>query len=631
MKVSVIIPVLNGTDYIGRIIRYLDEQTYQDYEVLLIIDERSSDESVKVAKQYESTRVKVIVHAKGKLGIARNIGLEESSGEFIWFLDCDDRPLPTMLEKLMRIQDKYDADIVGCNFVYSSKPDQDFGFEKEYQFQVKVLNSEEAILERSKEQFPVTSWSKIFRKSLLTDNDIWYSDGFCEDIIHTYRALAAAKTVCYYDEPLYVYYQHSSSFCNNNMNSDTRGLAEQEAYGNLAQYGVSGNEEFEMRKTLVRIRSSGHMTYRSFKKFAKSKECRSLIKKTCKGVPEAFWYRWSPSTYYLAIHLFFRLFYYREGRLFTIPERRHDLPELPYVPLPSVEKKVPVTIGICAYNEEKNVERTVRSIFEQKCQVCDISKILIVSSGSTDRTDEIVNSLSQEYPSVKLIPQKKREGKNSAINLLFDNKETDIMVFLNADNIFENTESLDRLIEPLLDPKVGMVGGHPIPTNKNNCAAGYTVQLMWKMHHYVAIQKPKTGELIAFRDIGTRLPTDMQSDEDILRMQLEKAGYETVYAPEATILNHGPDNARDYIKQRTRVNIGENYMKQKFKYELPTHDYKLLITAFINGIRELGVHPLRMIASLWLEMYPRLKARVYVKMDKGDMCVWDQVTTTKKL
>ena len=205
------------------------------------------------------------------------------------------------------------------------------------------------------------------------------------------------------------------------------------------------------------------------------------------------------------------------------------------------------------------------------------------------------------------------------------------MVFLNADNVFENTESLDRLIEPLLDPKVGMVGGHPIPTNRNDCAAGYTVQLMWKMHHYVAIQKPKTGELIAFRDIGTRLPTDMQSDEDILRMKLEKAGYETIYAPEATILNHGPDTARDYIKQRTRVNIGENYMKEKFEYELPTHDYKLLITAFLNSIRELGVHPLRMIASIWLEIYPRLKARVYVKMDMGDMCVWDQVTTTKKL
>ncbi len=631
MKVSIVIPVLNGAKYIGRIIRYLKEQTFQDYEILLIIDERSTDGSQTVADGYASESIKIIKHSKGKLGIARNIGLDASSGDFIWFLDCDDRPLPSLLEKLMHIQDKYDADIIGCNFVYSTDPDQDFNFNKKYQFTIKVLSSDEAILERSKEQFPVTSWSKIFRRRLLTENKIVFADGFCEDIIHTYRALSVAKTICYYDEPLYVYYQHSASFCNNNMNSDVRGLAEQEAYSTLEQYGVQGNEEFEMYKALVRIRSSGHMTYKSFKKFAKSKECKEMLSRNCKHVPEALWYRISPSTYYLAIHIFFRMFYYREGRLFTVPERKHDMPQIPYKALPEVADKIPITIGICAYNEEKNIERTVRSIFNQKCQICSVSKILIVSSGSTDRTDEIVTNLSKEYPSVTLIPQKKREGKNSAINLLFDNKDTEIMVFLNADNVFENTESLDRLIEPLLDPKVGMVGGHPLPTNKNDCAAGYTVQLMWRMHHYVAIQKPKTGELIAFRDIGTRLPTDMQSDEDILRMYLEKAGYETIYAPEATILNHGPDTARDYIKQRTRVNIGENYMKQKFRYELPTHDYKLLITAFLNSIRELGVHPLRMISSLWLEIYPRLKARVYVKMDKGDMCVWDQVTTTKKL
>ncbi|MBP5394571.1 MAG: bi-functional transferase/deacetylase, partial [Candidatus Methanomethylophilaceae archaeon] len=118
---------------------------------------------------------------------------------------------------------------------------------------------------------------------------------------------------------------------------------------------------------------------------------------------------------------------------------------------------------------------------------------------------------------------------------------------------------------------------------------------------------------------------------DILRMHLEKAGYETVYAPEATILNHGPDTARDYIKQRTRVNIGENYLKTKFDYELPTHNYKLLVRAYINSIREMGFHPLRSILAVWLEIYPRLKARAYVRQDKGDMCVWDQVTTTKKL
>ena len=419
---------------------------------------------------------------------------------------------------LSRIQDLYDADVLGFNYFSNA-----FQKKKGYFYAVRTFDGEEAVTALDTGEFPLVTGCIAIKARFLPED--WRSvlyRAVLEDI------LSKSRTVCYYDEPL------------------------------------------------------------------------AVVKDGKEG-------------------------------LFTTPEKEHDLPESEYAPLPHPQKKVPITIGICAYNEEKNIERTIRSIYRQKCQVCEITDVLVVSSGSTDRTDEIVQSLSEELGTVKLIPQEKREGKNSAINLLFQNKRTEIMVFLNADNVFENTESLDRLIEPLLDPSVGMVGGHPLPTNRNDGPAGYTVQLMWKMHHYVAVQIPKTGELIAFRDIGTRLPTDMQSDEDILRMELEAKGYRTVYAPLATILNHGPDTVMDYIKQRTRVNIGENYMKSKFEYTLPTHDYKLLVRAFINSVRELGFHPFRMILALWLEFYPRIKARVYVKHDLGDMCVWDQVATTKKL
>lgn len=611
--------------------RYLDEQTFRDFEVIFVVDNRSDDGSMQVAQKYVSDSVRVLVEINGPLGISRNTGLDVANGEFVWFLDCDDRPLPTFLEKMTRIQDMYSADVVGCNFVYSSEPDKDFGFERKYQFKVTVMNSAEAVRARSQERFPVTAWCKIYRKSLLVDNGIRFAKGYCEDIVHTYRAISASDIVCYYDEPLYVYFQHETSFCNNNINSDKRGYAEQDAYTDLDNYDIDATGDFTRRRALVRIRSSGHMTYRSFKKFAKGAECREMLRRDCKGVPEALWYRWSPTTYYMAIRLFFRFYYYREGRLFTVPERKHDVPVYESEPLPELPERIPVTLGICAYNEERNIERTIRSIFRQKCSVADIADVLVVSSGSTDGTNDIVRSLSQEFPKVKLLVQEKREGKNSAINLLFENKKTEVMVFLNADNVFESSESLDRLIEPFQDEKVGMVGGHPLPTNEPTSMAGYTVQLLWRMHHYVAMQEPKTGELIAFRDVGTRLPTNMQSDEDILRMRLEEQGYRTVYAPEATILNRGPETVSDYLKQRTRVNIGENYLKRMYSYTLPTHNYGRLATAFIYSVREMGFHPFRMLGALYLEFYPRIKSRVYVALDKGDMCVWDQVTTTKKL
>ncbi len=639
-KLSIVVPVLNGARFIDRAVRYIEEQTFKDYEVILVADARSTDDTVAVAKKHDGNIRIIVKKTPGALGMSRNIGVDESDGEFIWFMDVDDRPLPTMLEKMIHIQEKYDADVVACNFVYSSNLSQDFDFSG-YRFDTRVMDSDTAILERAKERFPVTAWSKIYRKSMLVENGIRFEDRFCEDIEYTYKTLRCSKTVCYCEEPLYVYYQHPSSYCKNNSASDDRGRSEITAYNKLDDFfDTEPVEGFGRYSALVRIRSSGHMSYKGFMEYARSEECKDMLKKNCSDplVYETVWYRMSPTTYYLAERAFFKLIYYRDGRIFTGPGGLHrtlrsDNTSDAYVPsIPSGSRDtLPITIGICAYNEEKNIERTIRTIFTQELTGCSISDVFVVSSGSTDSTDSIVEGLSKEYPVLTLLPQKKREGKNSAVNLILDNKRTEIVVLLNADNVFENKDSLEKLIEPLHDPRVGMVGGHPIPTNSDRTVTGYTVQLLWRMHHHVAMQSPKTGELIAFRDVGTRLPTDMQSDEDILRMKLEEKGFETVYAPGATILNHGPDTVRDYIKQRTRVNIGERYLKSKFEYGLPTHDYRKLINAFMDSIREMRYAPFKTICAVFLELYPRLKARVHVSADKGDMCVWDQVATTKKL
>ena len=642
LKVSVVIPILNGAQFIDRALGYLRSQTFTDFETILVVDTRSTDGSIAIAQSYASDPTIKVIETKGPLGVSRNDGVDEANGEFIWYMDIDDRPLPNLLERMTAIQEQYDADIVGCNFIYTSDLRREYDLSG-YDFKVHVMDSEEAIRARCMERFPVTAWSKIYRRSMLMDNNIRFRDNYCEDIEYTFITLRHAKIICYTEEPLYLYYQHSYSYCMNNARSDDRGRSELRAYNNLAGYfSDKGSKEIDRRFAIIRIRSSGHMTYDTFIKYAKSEECRSMLRNHCSdpASPEAMFYRFFPSIYYGMERVFFRMIYYRDGRMYTDPSgivgltRIRTVPKHtePYVPIIPIEReRIPITIGICAYNEEKNIERTIRAIFTQKLECCEIKDVYVVSSGSTDSTDTIVESLSKEYGQVKLLPQRSREGKNSAINLILETKSTEVMVLLNADNVFENEHSLERLVEPLHDPKVGMVGGHPMPTNSDGTIPGFTVQLMWRMHHHVAMQYPKTGELIAFRDVGTRLPTDMQSDEDILRMRLEDKGYMTVYAPEATLLNHGPDTVKDYIKQRTRVNIGELYLKRKFDYHLPTHNYRILLNALFSSIKEMGYHPIRTVSAVILELYPRLKAKLHVSADKGDMNVWDMVATTKKL
>jgi len=290
-----------------------------------------------------------------------------------------------------------------------------------------------------------------------------------------------------------------------------------------------------------------------------------------------------------------------------------------------------VSVGVCVYNEGKNIERSIRSVYSQRIDDFEMAEVIVVSSGSTDDTDDIVERLINEYQSLRLIKQEKRMGKNSAINEFLKEKKGDICVLLNGDNVLGNDSSLLSLVSPFNDENVGMTGGHPIPTNDPGSFAGFATHLIWSMHHHISMIRPKIGELVAFRDIGTRLPTTMQSDEDIIKMELERNGYVSVYSPDAIVLNHGPETVRDFIKQRVRVNIGEEYIRREFEYSVPTKDKGLLVGAILGAVRDLGIHPVKMPFAMLMEIMSRLKAKAHVSADKGDMSVWSPVDSTKDL
>jgi len=286
-------------------------------------------------------------------------------------------------------------------------------------------------------------------------------------------------------------------------------------------------------------------------------------------------------------------------------------------------------VGICAYNEASNIERAIRSVYEQRDVAID--KVIVVSSGSTDDTNEIVQRLEQEFDTLKLIPQEKREGKNSAINVLLDNANADIVVLFNADNIMSNDQVLHDLLAPFSDEKMGVIGGRPMPLNKTDTKIGFACVMLWTMHHHISLIHPKIGELIAFKDIGTRLPTDVQSDEDIIKMELAKKGYKSAYAPTAVALNRGPETEEEFLRQRIRVNLGEIYMKKKCNFEIPSWNKKLLIKSLLATMKDMGFHPLRMMSSILLESKARRIAKKRFSIDGDPDAVWEHVGTTKKI
>lgn len=116
-RVSVIIPTYNGARTLGRAISSVLNQTYGDFE-LIIVDDGSTDGTSAVVNAIHGDRVKYIRHRVNKgVSAARNTGINEAKGELIGFLDSDDEWLPNKLQKQV---DKFDSASARVGLVYGS-------------------------------------------------------------------------------------------------------------------------------------------------------------------------------------------------------------------------------------------------------------------------------------------------------------------------------------------------------------------------------------------------------------------------------------------------------------------------------------------------------------------------------
>ena len=104
--VSVIIPTYNRAHLISRAIKSVLNQTYQDFEII-IIDDGSEDGSAGVVKIIDDNRIKLICQENRGVSAARNRGIEEAKADLIAFLDADDEWRPRFLETVLRLRDRY--------------------------------------------------------------------------------------------------------------------------------------------------------------------------------------------------------------------------------------------------------------------------------------------------------------------------------------------------------------------------------------------------------------------------------------------------------------------------------------------------------------------------------------------
>ncbi len=223
MKVSVIIPVFNVEEYIEASFSSVLNQTYGDIECLLVDDcgnDRSMDIVERMVSEHPSAAIRILHHPKNMgLSAARNTGLENSEGEYVFFLDSDDTITPNAIEEMVRLADEYGADVVDMNVsVFGGS----YGVLRPYEKQG-VLSSDQVTRMFLSNEVHVSAWNKLIRKRFLTDNGIRFVAGLIyEDIPFTFTLCRNVKNYVIGCQYTYNYLIRKNSIISNPSNQAVR-------------------------------------------------------------------------------------------------------------------------------------------------------------------------------------------------------------------------------------------------------------------------------------------------------------------------------------------------------------------------------------------------------------------------
>ena len=212
VRVSVIIPVHNAEEYLKACLESLLCQTEADFEAICI-DDGSDDNSAFILKQFalSDKRIKPYFRSNCGAGPARNFGIFQACGEYVFFMDADDIAADTLLEKTYTAAKKREADIVifdifTYNTITKESVPQKYCFRRE---NIPLNKTAFNIFDVPNSIFQISNpapWTKLIRKKFILDHNIQYQNlQNTNDAFFAHVCMAMAEKIAFVDERLYFY------------------------------------------------------------------------------------------------------------------------------------------------------------------------------------------------------------------------------------------------------------------------------------------------------------------------------------------------------------------------------------------------------------------------------------------
>ena len=252
--ISVVVPVYNVEKYLDQCLNSLLEQTFTDFEAILV-DDGSIDSSYQICKNFteKDKRFKAYKKENGGASSARNYGLQRANGEYIYFLDSDDYLDKTALCKMIKCAVENDADLVfieartinekGVSFVGK------YDYHKQYLPNDPAVTMEEMIVNK---EFHVGTPFFFLKKELFTEKYLKFKEGIMyEDMITAYQFFSLANRCSHVHEHIYTRRYRANSVITS-AKTEKNYVSMATVYREVAKFRKTLPEEKQSPKHLIR-------------------------------------------------------------------------------------------------------------------------------------------------------------------------------------------------------------------------------------------------------------------------------------------------------------------------------------------------------------------------------------------
>jgi cellulose synthase/poly-beta-1,6-N-acetylglucosamine synthase-like glycosyltransferase len=219
-----------------------------------------------------------------------------------------------------------------------------------------------------------------------------------------------------------------------------------------------------------------------------------------------------------------------------------------------------VTVVVAAYNEAAHIEATVRDKLDQDYPR-GLLEVLVVSDGSTDDTDRLLERLAREDPRVTFFRQEPRAGKTAALNHMLERAHGEIVVFADANSMYR-PDTIRKLVAPFADPEVGYTSGRMLYVDPHGSLVGDGCTAYMRYENGLRTLESAIGSVVGVDGgidaVRRSLYRPMQPDQLpdlVLPLAIVEQGARVVYVPEAVLEETTLFNTSAEYRMRVRVSL----------------------------------------------------------------------------